>query len=75
METPPSNTPFHLLLRGDATAAKHLGRDAIRAALRYWVTSNTRIAPTSEIRALADQREREGADPAMIALVRVEWPE
>ncbi len=75
METPVSNAPFHLLLRGDATAAKHLGRDAIRAALRYWVTNNTRMARVCEMRTLADQREREGADPAMIALVRAQWPE
>ncbi len=74
METPVSNAPFHLLLRGDATAAKNVGVDARRAALRYWITGNTRMARVCEMRALADQREREGADPAMIALVRIEWP-
>lgn len=70
-----SDTPFHLLVRGDATAAKDVGVDARRAALRYWVTSNTRMARVCEMRTLADQRERDGADPAMLALVRAEWPE
>jgi hypothetical protein len=74
METPPSNAPFHRLLRGDATAAQHLGVDARRAALRYWATGNTRMARVCEVRRLADQRERDGADPAMVALVRAEWP-
>jgi hypothetical protein len=75
METLPSNAPFHRLLRGDATAAENLGVDARRAALRYWVTKNTRMARVCEMRTLADQREREGADPAMVALVRAEWSE
>lgn len=39
-----NDTPFLLLLRGDATAAQHLGVDARRAALRYWATGNTRMA-------------------------------
>lgn len=70
-----NETPLLLLLRGDATAAQHLGADARRAALRYWATGNTRMARVAEMRPLADQRERDGADPAMIALVRAEWPE
>lgn len=70
-----NETPFLLLLRGDATAAEHLGVDARRAALRYWATGNTRMARVCEMRTLADQRERDGADPAMVALVRAEWAE